>query len=770
MQLSKLAIVPVVALAALILLDLSFGFSEDLVFNPPYLLLALNLAFWTTATGAILYISSKSFLRDGSFTVLLVSTSVLIFAVSVTVSAYISDFSGDYAVAVSNICILVSSIIQATASVITSLGKDETPTPNRRGALAVSYGVGLLLVGIIWVLGSSGSLPHFFLASGPTLLRQVILGSAVFFFALAFLFFALQYVKSKSLSLLYYTLSIALLSMGLFSAFDVKVLGDVPTWLGRATLYIGTVYLMFAIFKSRSIASDLSTGWSETFTSNRQQSALLFSKMLNGFAYQRIIVNNEGKPVDYVFLTINDAFEKMTGLKRENVIGKKVTEVLPGIENDPADWIGVYGKVALTGQPAVLENYAESLRKWYSVSAYSPRRGYFVAIFVDITERKKMEEELRKYTLSLEKLAEERTKKLASTALYVRSLIEASLDPLVTISTEGKITDVNKATELATGCSREELIGTDFSKYFTDHQKARAGYRQVFADAFVRDYPLELKHKSGRISEVLYNAAVYRNEAGEIEGVFAAARDVTELKKAERLAEENAKKLKDVERLAAIGATAGMVGHDIRNPLQSMTSDVYLANSELASLPESEQKSNIKESLDEIGKAIDYVNKIVADLQDYARPLKPLLEETDLKELVEDLMRRNDIPKNIKFSSRVAEDAETIRADHGFLKRIMGNLVTNAVQAMPEGGKLTILAKREATGVSITVQDTGVGIPEEVSSKMFAPLFTAKSKGQGLGLAVVKRLTESMGGTVTFDSEVGKGTRFIVSLPSTSVN
>jgi PAS domain S-box-containing protein len=381
-----------------------------------------------------------------------------------------------------------------------------------------------------------------------------------------------------------------------------------------------------------------------------------------------------------------------------------------------------------------------------------------------------MEEELKQYTKNLEKLAEERTKKLASTALYVRSLIEASLDPLVTISAEGKITDVNKATELATGCSREELIGTDFSKYFTDPQKARAGYRQVFADAFVRDYPLELKHKSGRITEVLYNAAVYRNEAGEIEGVFAAARDVTERKKAERLAEENAKKLKDVERLAAIGATAGMVGHDIRNPLQSMTSDVYLANSELASLPESEQKSNIKESLDEIGKAIDYVNKIVADLQDYARPLKPLLEETDLKGLVEDLMLRNDIPKNIKFSSRVAEDAETIRADHGLLKRILGNLVTNAVQAMPEGGKLTILAKREATGVAITVQDTGVGIPEEVSSKMFTPLFTTKSKGQGLGLAVVKRLTETMGGKVTFESEVGKGTKFIVSLPSTTGN
>ena len=108
-------------------------------------------------------------------------------------------------------------------------------------------------------------------------------------------------------------------------------------------------------------------------------------------------------------------------------------------------------------------------------------------------------------------------------------------------------------------------------------------------------------------------------------------------------------------------------------------------------------------------------------------------------------------------------------ADPDILKRIFGNLVTNAVQAMPKGGKLTIQAYKEANDSIITVEDTGVGIPEEAKDKLFTPLFTTKSKGQGFGLAVVKRMTESLGGTVTFESQQGKGTKFIIRLPPQNV-
>src|SRR5271157_321140 len=116
---------------------------------------------------------------------------------------------------------------------------------------------------------------------------------------------------------------------------------------------------------------------------------------------------------------------------------------------------------------------------------------------------------------------------------YNRSLLEASLDPLVTIGPDGKITDVNGATEAVTGCARAALIGTDFSDYFTDPEKARAGYQQVFREGFVRDYPLELRHRDGGIRSVLYNASVYRDENGDVVGIFAAARDITARTRAE---------------------------------------------------------------------------------------------------------------------------------------------------------------------------------------------------------------------------------------------
>ncbi len=151
----------------------------------------------------------------------------------------------------------------------------------------------------------------------------------------------------------------------------------------------------------------------------------------------------------------------------------------------------------------------------------------------DINDRKQMQEKLEDYNRNLEKLVDERTKNLTTLSLYARSLIEASLDPLVTISKQGKITDVNKATEQVTGCTREELIGSDFSDYFTEPKQAREGYQKVFTEGLVKDYPLAIKHKYGTITDVLYNASVYLNEKGEIVGVFAAARDVTERKKAE---------------------------------------------------------------------------------------------------------------------------------------------------------------------------------------------------------------------------------------------
>ncbi len=284
--------------------------------------------------------------------------------------------------------------------------------------------------------------------------------------------------------------------------------------------------------------------------------------------------------------------------------------------------------------------------------------------------------------------------------------------------------------------------------------------------------------KDGKVIYCTWYNSVLLDENGKMASVFSFIEDYTARMAAEkaledtnrnleRLVSERTKQLRDSERLAAIGATAGMVGHDIRNPLQAITGDVYLTKTELMGIPDSEEKKNALESLCEVEKNIEYINKIVADLQDFARPLKPHMEETDVKNIIDRLLEKNGLPKNIKVSVKVESYARKIVTDSAFINRIMYNLITNAVQAMPKGGKLAIgtCEDKKTEENVITVEDTGVGIPEAVKGKLFTPMFTTKSKGQGFGLAVIKRMAEALGGTVSFESQEGNGTKFIVRLP-----
>jgi len=259
-------------------------------------------------------------------------------------------------------------------------------------------------------------------------------------------------------------------------------------------------------------------------------------------------------------------------------------------------------------------------------------------------------------------------------------------------------------------------------------------------------------------------------------GITAISKDITERKKAEAtlaaysknlemMVEEKTKLLRDSERLAAIGATAGMVGHDIRNPLQAIVSDVYLLKDFLLNMPESQTKDNVAESLEGIEKNIGYINKIVADLQDYARPLAPEFSDVNLYELVTNVFTPITVPENT--APLIDVDPQFwLESDPTLLRRILTNLIINAIQAMPQGGNLTVSATKQNGKIVIAVKDTGVGIPEDVKLKLFTPMMTTKAKGQGLGLAVVKRLVEALGGSVSFESQEGKGTKFIISLPT----
>ncbi len=387
-----------------------------------------------------------------------------------------------------------------------------------------------------------------------------------------------------------------------------------------------------------------------------------------------------------------------------------------------------------------------------------------IGMVQDITERKK---------------AEEATARQAE-------LIDLSPDAIIVRKLDGTVTFWSKGAENLYGWHKNEAVGQNI------HTLLKTEFPQPRMEILKK---LKLDRKwSGEICHICKNGdkvAVQSywlskfNAQGEIVEMLESNVDITErirmqtkleesavvveeyANQMEELANKRAEQLRDAERLAAIGATAGMVGHDIRNPLQAIIGDLFLAKTELLALPENEQKVNALESLNAIEENIDYINKIVADLQDYARPLHPKAQETDVKSVVEKTLAKNEVPKNIKVEVVVEDKVKKITSDPDYLKRIVANLALNAVQAMPDGGKLTIRAysDEKTNHVLLTVKDTGIGIPENVKSKLFTPMMTTKSKGQGFGLAVVKRMTEGLGGTVSFESTQGKGTTFTVRLP-----
>jgi signal transduction histidine kinase len=252
--------------------------------------------------------------------------------------------------------------------------------------------------------------------------------------------------------------------------------------------------------------------------------------------------------------------------------------------------------------------------------------------------------------------------------------------------------------------------------------------------------------------------------------------DVTEQKQAEdkikayskhleELVNERTKQLVTYERLAAIGQIAGMIGHDIRNPLQAIVNELYFAKQEMAERINKRDMQSALESLGIIQEQTDYISKIVSDLQDYARPLNPELQLINACETIGQSLKSVPIPNEIKTEVICEDSTPLLMLDPTLLKRILTNLVSNSIQAMPNGGKLTVQLSMEGNKALISVIDTGVGIAEEAKPKIFSPLFTTKAKGQGLGLAVVKRLVEALNGTIGFESKAGKGTKFTIRFP-----
>jgi PAS domain S-box-containing protein len=235
----------------------------------------------------------------------------------------------------------------------------------------------------------------------------------------------------------------------------------------------------------------------------------------------------------------------------------------------------------------------------------------------------------------------------------------------------------------------------------------------------------------------------------------------------EEKVEERTKQLKEAqeqliksERLAAIGQVAAMVGHDLRNPLTGIKGAAYYLRNKLGS----KMNDKAKEMLELVEKDVECANMIIADLMEYSREIRLDLTETTPKSAIKETLALVEVPDNVQLLD-LTLDKPSIKVDVEKMERVFANLIKNAIDAMPDGGKLIITSKESNGNVEMVFADTGTGMTKEVMGKIWTPFFTTKAKGMGLGLAICKRIVEAHGGSISVESIVGSGTTFTVVIP-----
>jgi PAS domain S-box-containing protein len=364
---------------------------------------------------------------------------------------------------------------------------------------------------------------------------------------------------------------------------------------------------------------------------------------------------------------------------------------------------------------------------------------------IDITERRRAEAALR------------------DVGTYNRTLIEASPDPLVTIGPDGRITDVNAATERVTGRSRQELVGTDFSRYFTEPDKAEDGYQQVFREGTVRNYPLEIRHRDGHSTPVLYNATVYHNAEGKVIGIFADARDITERRQAEQALQQAHEEL--TARASQLRALAGeltlseqrersRLAKILHDHLQQLLVAAKFRVTILSRLGDDVIKQASKEVEELIDESIAASRSLTAELS------PPILQEAGLNAGLEWLARRMSEMQGLFVELEPEEDGDLPQDIKMLLFESVRELLFNVVKhAHTRSARVNV--RRIDGQLQVVVSDNGVGFDPTAMP-------AAGEGGRGFGLFSIRERLELMGGTFELESASGQGSRIVLSVPITN--
>ena len=409
----------------------------------------------------------------------------------------------------------------------------------------------------------------------------------------------------------------------------------------------------------------------------------------------------------------------------------------------------------------------------------------YLLIGTDNTARQQVEEERMKLD-----------QRLRDQHFYTRSLLESNIDALMTTDPRGIITDVNKQMEALTGCSRDELIGAPFKSYFTDPSRAEAGINRVLQEGKLTNYELTARTRDGVLTVVSYNATTFHDRDRRLQGVFASARDMTELKAIECALQQKNVELEDASRMKS--EFLANMSHELRTPLNAIIGfSEVLADGLLGDLSDKQRRF-----ITDIFKSGKHLLSLINDILDLSKveagkmllDLEPMAVAPLLKNSLS-IIKGQAAVRHVRIDMRLANDLGIMLADARKVKQIAYNLLSNAVKFTADGGEVILQADRVSRSdvgilggawpertfpvgestfsqfLRVSVSDNGIGMTPEGLEQLFKPFSQVDSglgrqfEGTGLGLAMVKLLADLHGGSVAVESAVGQGSRFVVWIP-----
>ena len=463
---------------------------------------------------------------------------------------------------------------------------------------------------------------------------------------------------------------------------------------------------------------------------------------------------------DGTVVAVNKREELTLGYVESAIIGKSILEVMSITHHDAFQkWlrdIGIGQRQVATQEITVFHAAGHEIPVEMDLIRVGDAEHTLVMVQLrDITERKRFERQLQSYREDLESKVQERTREIEETTQYLENLLENANDVIYTLDTDQRFTYVNSKVH-AWGYQKDDLLGRPYLSLLSRRHRGRRlkstldiGTKQV--------YEVEIMTRSGEVRTATVSVSPLQGSEGQILGVLGIARDMTETKKLEQ-------QIRNSEKLASVGKLAAGVAHEINNPLGGILNCLYnLRKGRVSAARQEEYWTSMEHG-------VRRVQKIVRQLLDFSQQHDPEFSPADINQIIEQVLVLTShlfTANRIQLETMLGQGLPNIMVDRHMIEQVLMNLILNAVQAMKNGGVLTIRTAVAEGICRVDVCDTGSGIPASVLPRVFDPFFTTKGEGEGtgLGLSVNLGIVERHGGEILVEREVGKGTVFTLCLP-----